>query len=431
MIRTENYIRTLADKGLVDDAVAVENGYDIQYRGNIVSVRFNDKGGALIYNQKKNTVTEIQSGRLDEVLHRYIIQSLFGLQTKTGIRNNLYKDVFLVPTKVISNALIFEDPCGRKFSVKGSSPHAVLSYYDEACTVNADDALILLSNFNVHSIRDPENITSNVEREVEMTLLKSDVNLDDYSVAPRSECINNVGQTIVGNFCCSSADKINMVNFEYNQARVFGFGSAPRKNITSSTIRTKNPYAAKAKAIVSSPKIEKLVSNHLNDKYPYGLCVSAMEQMLAYETPAILSANRVEIGNFEYKDEYAKALKNATSVQFRLDSNKSIVSAVCCEGKSVAKFRAVPNLAEIRNGLQKEGYLLTELENGLEFGIDDPAINCIICNCKNYVPVSEKPVNMANTVSRIIGSNCKNVLVEYGINDVKGVFSSITQIVVN
>lgn len=431
MIRTENYIKTLADKGLVDDAVIVENGYDIQYRGNIVSVRLNDKGGALIYNQKKNVVTEIQSGRLDEVLHRYIIQSLFGLQSRTGIRNNLYKDVFLVPTKVISNALIFEDPCGRKFSVKGSSPQAVLSYYDEACTVNADDALILLNNFDVHSIRDPENITSNVDREVEMTLLKSDVNLDDYSVSPRSECINNVGQTIVGNFCCSSADKINMMNFEYDQAHLFGFGAAPKKNITSSTIRTKNPYAAKAKAIASSAKIKKLVLNHVNDKYPYGLCVSAMEQMLAYEVPAILSSNRIEIGDLEYKGEYAKALKNATSIQFRMDSNKSILSAICCEGKSVAKFRAVPDVAEIRNGLKREGYLLSELENGLEFGIDNPAVNCIISNCKNYVPVSEKPMNMVNTVNKLVGSDCKKVLAEYGINDVKGVFSSITQIVVN
>ena len=54
MIRTDNYIRALSDKGLVDDAMLLENGYDIQYKGNIVSVRLNDKGGAVIFNKKKS-----------------------------------------------------------------------------------------------------------------------------------------------------------------------------------------------------------------------------------------------------------------------------------------------------------------------------------------------------------------------------------------
>ena len=56
MIRTDNYIRALSDKGLVDDAMLLENGYDIQYKGNIVSVRLNDKGGAVIFNKKKNNL---------------------------------------------------------------------------------------------------------------------------------------------------------------------------------------------------------------------------------------------------------------------------------------------------------------------------------------------------------------------------------------
>ena len=71
MIKTDNFVKTLSDKGLVDDAIFCENGYDIQYKGNLVSVRLNDKGGALIFNQKKNSVMEIESGRLDDVLHRF------------------------------------------------------------------------------------------------------------------------------------------------------------------------------------------------------------------------------------------------------------------------------------------------------------------------------------------------------------------------
>ena len=60
MIRTDNYIRALSNKGLVDDAMILENGYDIQYKGNIVSVRLNNKGGAVIFNQKKNDLFEVQ-----------------------------------------------------------------------------------------------------------------------------------------------------------------------------------------------------------------------------------------------------------------------------------------------------------------------------------------------------------------------------------
>ena len=430
MIRTNNFIKTLSDKGLVDDAITLENGYDIQYKGNIVSVRLNDKGGALIYNQKKNTIMEVQSGRLDEVLHRYIAQSLFGMQTKEGLKGNKYDNLFFVPTKVIGNSVILEDPEGRKFTVKGSSPKAVLSYYEDARMVNADDAMILLDGFSAYSIHDRENIKSCVENEVELTLLKSSANIDDYAVAPRSEFINDVGTTVVGVFCCSSADKVNQINFEEDEKKIFAFNSAAKRNISSSTVRTKNPYAVKGKQIFNSVSGRKAVVNYCDSKYPDGLCVSAMEQMLAYETPAILSSAKMN-DSVEYKTLYGKYLKNATSVQFRLDTNKSILSSVCDEGKSVAKFRMVPDLTGIRNSLKKEGYMLTELENGLDFYIEDPAIACIVSNCTEFVPVSEDAVNPVNKAGKIIGSECKKTLAEYGINDQKGVFSSITQIIVN
>jgi hypothetical protein len=223
MIRTDNYIKTLSDKGLVDDAITLENGYDIQYKGNIVSVRLNDKGGALIYNQKKNNVMEIQSGRLDEVLHRYIVQSLFGIQSKKGIKDNQFDNVFFVPTKVIGNSVILEDPAGRKWSVKNSTPKAVLSYYEDARMVNADDAMILLDGFSAYSIHDREPVKSCIDNDVELTLLKSSANVDDYAVAPRSECINDIGKTVVGVFCCSSSDKVNLINFEEDSNKVFAF----------------------------------------------------------------------------------------------------------------------------------------------------------------------------------------------------------------
>ena len=430
MIRTDNYIKTLSDKGLVDDAITLDNGYDIQYKGNIVSVRLNDKGGALIFNQKKNSIMEIQSGRLDEVLHHYIVQSLFGMQTREGIKGNKYDNVFFVPTKVIGNSVIFEDPAGRKFTVKGSSPKAVLSYYDEARTVNADDCMVLLDGFSAYSIHDRENIKSCAETEVELTLLKSSANIDDYAVAPRSEYINDVGQTIVGNFCCSSADKVNQMTFEEDEKKIFAFSSVAKRNISSSTIRTKNPYAIKAKEVFSSAATRKVVSKYADSKYPYGLCLSAMEQMIAYEAPAILLSAKLDT-RLEYRNLYKQYLKNATDVRFELDTNKSILSTVSQEGVSAAKFRMVPDLSEIRNSLKKEGYMLSELESGLDFHIEDPAVACIVSNCSDFVPVSEEPVNSANRVGKVIGSECKGILADYGINDQKGVFSSLIQIIVN
>ncbi len=429
MIRTDNYVKTLADKGLVDDAIILENGYDIQYKGNIVSVRLNDKCGALIYNQKKNNIMEIQSGRLDEVLHRYIAQSLFGIQSKEGIKSSKYDNVFFVPTKVIGNSLILEDPVGRKWTVKGSAPKAVLSYYEDARMVNADDAMVLLDGFSAYNIHDREPLKSCVENEVEFTLLKSSSNIDDYAVSPRSECINDVGKTLVGVFCCSSADKVNQINFEEDSNKIFAFNALARRNITSSTMRTKNPYAIKGKEVFNSAVGKKAISNYVDSKYPDGLCLSAMEQVIAYETPAIiLSAKMNE--RLEYKTTFQKYLKNASDVNFRMDSNKSILAELC-NSTSVAKFRMVPDLSEIRNSLKKEGYLLSELENGLSFHIEDPAIACIVSNCCEFVPVSEDPVNMTNKVGKVIGSECKKILADYGINDQKGVFNSLTQVIVN
>lgn len=429
MIRTDNYIKALSDKGLVDDAITLENGYDIQYKGNIVSVRLNDKGGALIYNQKKNNIMEIESGRLDEVLHRYIVQSLFGIQTKEGIKSNKYDNVFFVPTKVIGNSVILEDPAGRKWTVRGSNPKAVLSYYEDARMVNADDALVMLDGFSAYSIHDREPLKSCAEMDVELTLLRSSANIDDYAVSPRSECINDVGKSVVGVFCCSSADKVNQINFEEDCNKIFAYNTPARRNVTSGTMRTKNPYAAKGKQIFSSISGRKAINNYVDTKYPDGLCLSAMEQVIAYETPAIvLSAKMNE--TLEYKNVFQKYLRSATDVTFQMDSNKSILCELC-NSTSVAKFRMVPDLSEIRSSLKREGYMLSELESGLSFHIEDPAIACIVSNCCEFVPVSEKPVNMTNKVGKVIGSECKKILADFGINDQKGVFNSLTKVIVN
>ena len=193
-------------------------------------------------------------------------------------------------------------------------------------------------------------------------------------------------------------------------------------------MRAKNPFAVKAKQILSSDR--KALVNYADKKYPYGLCLSAMEQMLAYEAPAIFNSAKVD-GEIEYKNLFSRYLKECDTVQFRLDSNKLLTCSLFKTGKSSARFHCVPDVAMIRNGLMREGYYLTEHESGLDFANGDTAISAILSNCKNFAPVSEEPVNKPNTVSKVIGSECKKILADYNINDTKGVFNSLVQVIVN
>ena len=133
----------------------------------------------------------------------------------------------------------------------------------------------------------------------------------------------------------------------------------------------------------------------------------------------------------KYDHIFNNCLKDADKIQFRLDTNKSILCAVEKEGISVARFRAVPVLSEMKAPLLANGYLLTELESGIEFSTKDTAVSAIVSACKNFVPVVENTVNKPNTVRKVIGSDCKEALKSYGINDTKGVFSSFYRIVLN
>lgn len=429
MIKTDKFITSMVAHGLVDDAVTLESGYNIQYKGSIVSVRLDNKGGALIYNNKKNDVIEVSSGRLDDVLHRYIVQSLFGTQSKAGTRDIQYNNVFFVPTKVIKNSVIFEDSVGRRFTVEGSTPKAVLSFFNEMVDVNADDCMILLSGFKAYN-RPEEAIKSTKEPEIELQLLKCSLDVDDWAVSPKAECINDIGYTIVGNFLCSSADKISQISFEEDEKQVFSSTGVSKKNINSSAARITNPLAMRTKVALKSAAAQKAVKEYLDTKYPYGLCVSALEQAMAYEAPSIFKAANID-EPLNYKNVFANYLRSCDTVSFRLDSNKSLLMSTNIPGKSVAKFRAVPDVGAIKSALQKEGYLLSELSNGLEFKSTNNAIGEIVNSCKNFVPVAEKMNNKENVVSKVTGKDVQELLSNYGINDTKGVFNTVVKIVVN
>ena len=427
MIKTDNFVRALLARGLVDDAVEIENGYDIQHKGNILSVRLDGKGGALLYNKNRGDVVEVKSGHLDDVLHRYIVQSLFGLQSKTGSRDVEYKDVFFVPTKVIRNSVIFEDSTGRKYTVTGSNPKAVLSFYNEAVDVNADDCMILLNNFEQY-FRPEEAPKYEKDNEVELQILKCSLDIDDYAVFPKAECMNDVGQTVVGNFLVSSADKVSQMTFEEDVRKAFASSAVANRRVNSEVARIRNPFAQEARKILASSK--KAVVDYLDSRYPSGLCVSALEQAMAYEAPSMIKASNVK-GNVNYKKLFSDYLRNSETVSFRLDSNKSVLCSFNVPGKSIAKFRAIPDVGAIKSALQKEGYLLSEMSDGLEFASTSNAVALLVNSMKEFTPVSEKMLNKANVVSKLSGKEVTEVLSSYGIDDKKGVFAGIVRISVN
>ena len=133
----------------------------------------------------------------------------------------------------------------------------------------------------------------------------------------------------------------------------------------------------------------------------------------------------------DYKFLFQSMVKDADKVQFRLDSNKSILCSVEKTGVSAAKFRAIPVLSAMKEPLIQNGYFLTELESGLEFSTKDTAVGAIISACQNFKPVVEDVSNTVNTVTKLVGSSCKEALMSYGIDDRKGVFSSFYRVVFN
>lgn len=433
MVKTGNYIKSLMDHGLVDDAIGVDGGWDIQYKNNILSVRLNNKGGALLYNKNRGNVVEVKSARLDEVLHRYIVQSLFGLQTKEGTRGVECKDSFFVPTKVVKNSLILEDPVGRKFTVSGVSPRALLNFYKDAAAVNADDCMILLNGFDASERCFNDEFNSNTQDVgVEMQILKCSVDLDDYSVCAKSDEINDVGQTIVGNFVCSSADKVTQMTFEKDCEKAFSSAAVSKHGIKSATARVRNPLAVEAKKLLGSTFGMKAVKDYLDAKYPNGLCVSSVEQVMAYEAPSILkSAKITDFGGLSYRALFAQYLRNCEKASFRLDSNKSILCSLAVPGKSVAKFRAVPDVSLLKNSIGKFGYLLSEFSDGLEFSADEEIVSAVANSCSAFVPVAEKSSSQANVVSKVVGPEVGKILSSYGINDVHGVFDNMLSIELN
>lgn len=428
MIKTNAFVKSLLEKELVDDVAFLANGYDIQVDGKIVSVRVNEKGRAIIWNHNSSSITEVDSGRLDDVLHKFIIASCFGFQSKEGVHSIKCSNTFFVPVKLIKNNVVFADTLGREFVVSNTTKDAILSFFNEAAQVNADDCILMLDGFQKYDRHITSAKESVDENEVNVNLLKCSVSIDDYAVSPISSSINDVGKTVVGNFICSSSDKLNYMTFE-DDLKNIGFGKS-RSNVTSSTIRSDNVFVKRAKVALNSSKGIKSVKEYLNAKYPAGLSVRAVESAMAYEAPSIFKHAGITDA-LSYKNLFNNYRVKADCITFRLDSNMAICSSIEKSGESIQTFRAVPDVEVIANALHREGYTLDELESGLTFEARSDIATSITNAMKNIVPLAEKVINSPNVVTKLVGSSVKDELKTFGISDDTGAFMCMNKVIIN
>lgn len=428
MIKTDSFVRSLMNKGFVDDVAFLTNGYDIQYNDVILSVRNNGVGGALIFNSKEEGVTEVVSGRLDDVLHRYIMQSLFGLQTGKGSDGKIYSNVFFKPGEVFGNCSVFIDPANRKWLLQGVSAKAAKAIYEEAMKVNADDAMILYDNFNVYDdklVNSVDKIAESVD--VELTLLRCSVDLNEYSVLPRSEYVNEVGRNLVNNFVCSSSDKIMLQNFEDKIAQITSCnGTAPQIDLEL------KPELKSILSLTSSKKDE--VQGWISKKYGT-LGLKSMKEALVVNAEEILSSLNID-DKVDFSKMFSSYMNKAENIQFVLKNNRMVEITVEKPGIFSATFKAVPDVPQMKDILSSHGTFLNEVESGLTLNLTDnmdfestKLCSDMIKCCLDITPVTEEPF-LGNSTVECIARDFDTILSSYGIEDTLGVIKYVDRITV-
>ena len=428
MVRTDAFVRSMMNKGFVDDVAFLTNGYDIQYGNALLSVRSNGAGGALLFNSKDEGVTEVVSGNLDGILHRYIVQSLFGLQNGKGLDNRIYSNVFLRPTEAFSDSMVFTDSENRKWLLQGVSPKAGRALYESAMNVNADDSLLMLDNFVVYD----ESLVNSVRRgadtpEAELVLLKCSLDLDEYEVLPRSECVSSVGRNIVGNFVCSSRDKVMLQNFEDRLAEITSCkGEKPSVDMSEMKGELKQMLT-----LTSSRKDD--VDKYITSKYGK-MSLRAMKEALTYDTSILSSLGSDD--KVDYIDVFSSYMKKADTVQFLLKDNRTVEITAETPGIFSATFRAVPNVSQMRDVVGASGMFLTELESGLNLDLSDEMnlenrklCSDLVKSCVDFEPASEDGF-LGNSTVECITDHMEEVLSSYGIVDNLGTIKYVDRITV-
>lgn len=207
LTNTEVFLESALVKGIVDSFDIVENGYNVVKGDKSLNVIVG-VDSALIRDGEK--LIEVKSSKLDNVLHHFIMNSLFGTKSKH----------YFVMSSFEGNT-VFTDISGQKWILQGVSPRAANMYFMQFVNNRASDALIansrLVKYTKLVSSKAPE-----CDLETEVQLMVSDCNPDNYAFNPSTSLINSIGHTVVGNFVVSEADKEVIDEFDEKEEEVFG-----------------------------------------------------------------------------------------------------------------------------------------------------------------------------------------------------------------
>ena len=207
LTNTEVFLESALVKGIVDSFDIVENGYNVVKGDKSLNVIVG-VDSALIRDGEK--LVEVKSSKLDNVLHHFIMNSLFGTKSKH----------YFVMSSFEGNT-VFTDISGQKWILQGVSPRAANMYFMQFVNNQASDALIansrLVKYTKLVSSKAPE-----CDLETEVQLMVSDCNPDAYAVNPSPSLINSVGKTVVGNFVVSAADKKVVEDFNKDEDLYLG-----------------------------------------------------------------------------------------------------------------------------------------------------------------------------------------------------------------
>jgi len=421
MTKTDNFVTSMLAKGMVDNVEMLANGYDIEKGNNKVSIRCNGSN-AIIWNHKDSSILEIQSGRLDDILHRYIVRSCVGLQSAENKYGSFTNRAF-IPTEVVSDRMVLSDATGKKWICSDSSPKATLEFYDSASLMGADDCMLLLPNLEEFKPGFKVSLNNSRDAGIEARMLFSCVNPEDYAVYPSADAIEPVGKTIVGNFVCSALDKATVMSFEENEKFIGSSTFPTAKAYIGSSLRTNDRNVKALQSAVASNHNEKGLTKYIENAHSF-MTSKALATELECEAPMIAQSLNTKV-DFDYSKTYNTLRSRADSVKFTLSSSNKMLVNVEKNGVFSSRFTAIPNVESLKNVLSREGYLMSDVQTGLGFDAGNE-VNASIMSClTNLTPVVEKDRYFNAGLAKIYGKDVSQHLAAYGIKG-DNLFSSMT-----
>lgn len=205
---TEIFLENALCKGIIDSLDVLDNGYKVSKGDKFVNVVVGIDS-ALI--REGATLVEVNSARLDNVLHHFILNAL------TGGKGGRY---FVASS--FEGKTVFTDPYGERWILSDCSPEAAKLYFMQFVNNSAEDALIASSKLVPFKGKVGSDFSPTGDVDNEVDLMASDCNPDDYAVGPSASLTNSIGKTVVGSFVVSSADIQTIEDFDLAVTRIYG-----------------------------------------------------------------------------------------------------------------------------------------------------------------------------------------------------------------